>query len=152
MNRNFILALAAIVLWVALTVLGLGAVHHLRTAKTGRRTAWFVLVGALSVVGNRQADNVVVSSRDKLIVMTPASSAAEAVDIRIALDDGTEYLFTLREGVTFHNGEPFSADDVVFSSTKMFHAYGLGNNLFSGLGNHLFSGFGQFGSFGRVES
>jgi peptide/nickel transport system substrate-binding protein len=30
-------------------------------------------------------------------------------------EDGTEYTFTLREGVTFHNGEPFTADSVVFS-------------------------------------
>ncbi len=30
-------------------------------------------------------------------------------------DDGTEYTFFLREDVTFHNGEPFNADAVVFS-------------------------------------
>jgi peptide/nickel transport system substrate-binding protein len=30
-------------------------------------------------------------------------------------EDGTEYTFYLREGVTFHNGEPFNADAVVFS-------------------------------------
>jgi peptide/nickel transport system substrate-binding protein len=30
-------------------------------------------------------------------------------------EDGTEYTFHLREGVTFHNGEPFNADAVVFS-------------------------------------
>ncbi|MFO7740727.1 MAG: ABC transporter substrate-binding protein [Anaerolineae bacterium] len=30
-------------------------------------------------------------------------------------EDGTEYVFKLREDVTFHNGEPFTADDVVFS-------------------------------------
>jgi peptide/nickel transport system substrate-binding protein len=30
-------------------------------------------------------------------------------------DDGREYTFHLRQGVTFHNGEPFNADSVVFS-------------------------------------
>lgn len=30
-------------------------------------------------------------------------------------DDGKEWTFNLREGVTFHNGDPFTADDVVFT-------------------------------------
>ena len=30
-------------------------------------------------------------------------------------DDGTEYVFNLREGVTFHNGDPFTADDVIYT-------------------------------------
>jgi peptide/nickel transport system substrate-binding protein len=30
-------------------------------------------------------------------------------------EDGTEYTFYLRQGVSFHNGEPFNADAVVFS-------------------------------------
>lgn len=30
-------------------------------------------------------------------------------------EDGTEYVFNLREGVTFHNGDPFTADDVIFT-------------------------------------
>jgi peptide/nickel transport system substrate-binding protein len=30
-------------------------------------------------------------------------------------EDGTEYTFELREDVTFHNGEPFDAESVVFS-------------------------------------
>ncbi len=34
-------------------------------------------------------------------------------------DDGTEWTFQLREGVTFHNGEPFTADDVVYSLTNV---------------------------------
>jgi len=30
-------------------------------------------------------------------------------------EDGTEYIFHLRKDVTFHNGDPFTAEDVVFS-------------------------------------
>jgi peptide/nickel transport system substrate-binding protein len=30
-------------------------------------------------------------------------------------DDGLTFTFTLREGVTFHNGQPFEADDVVYT-------------------------------------
>jgi ABC-type transport system substrate-binding protein len=30
-------------------------------------------------------------------------------------EDGRTYTFTLRQGVTFHNGEPFNADSVVFT-------------------------------------
>jgi len=37
---------------------------------------------------------------------------AESWDIS---EDGTEYTFHLREGVTFHNGEPLTADAVVYS-------------------------------------
>jgi peptide/nickel transport system substrate-binding protein len=37
---------------------------------------------------------------------------AESWDIS---DDGTVYTFNLRRGVTWHDGEPFTADDVVFT-------------------------------------
>lgn len=47
--------------------------------------------------------------------------------------DGTEYLFTLRKGVTFHNGDKFDAEDVLFvynrskDSTKSIHSRVLKN-------------------------
>lgn len=37
---------------------------------------------------------------------------AESVDVS---DDGTVYTFTLRGGITFHDGEPLTASDVVFT-------------------------------------
>lgn len=33
-------------------------------------------------------------------------------------DDGLEWTFNLREGVTWHNGDPFTADDVVFTYNR----------------------------------
>ena len=37
-------------------------------------------------------------------------------------EDGTEYTFYLREGVTFHNGEVFNADVVVFNWDRVVNA------------------------------
>lgn len=37
-----------------------------------------------------------------------------AVDWEVS-EDGKEYTFNLREGVTFHNGDPFTADDVIYT-------------------------------------
>jgi ABC-type transport system substrate-binding protein len=48
-------------------------------------------------------------------------------------DDGTEYTFKLREGVTFHNGDEFDAEDVLFTYNRSkdpqqsIHARVLGN-------------------------
>ncbi len=36
--------------------------------------------------------------------------------------DGREYLFTLRDGVKFHNGKPLTADDVVASILRIFRS------------------------------
>lgn len=52
----------------------------------------------------------------------PLISVDHAFEIEMVLatdyevsDDGMEYVVTLREGVTFHDGEDFTADDVVFT-------------------------------------
>lgn len=47
-------------------------------------------------------------------------SLAEAYEIS---DDGLEYVFTLRQGVTFHNGNSFTAEDVVFNLDQIGRAH-----------------------------
>ncbi|MGM0585544.1 MAG: ABC transporter substrate-binding protein [Pseudomonadota bacterium] len=58
-------------------------------------------------------------------------------------EDGTEYTFNLREGVTFHNGDPFTADDVIYTwnrsrdPEKSIHARVVENiNDIEKLGDH----------------
>ena len=51
-----------------------------------------------------------------LVKAGPDGSVIPAVasDYKLS-EDATTYTFTLREGVTFHNGEPVTAEDVVYS-------------------------------------
>ena len=53
---------------------------------------------------------------ETLVRMTPDSkvipAAAESWDIS---EDGLEYIFHLRSGMTFHNGDPVTAEDVKYS-------------------------------------
>lgn len=47
--------------------------------------------------------------------LNPQPSLAKSWEIS---DDGLTYTFHLREGVKWHDGQPFTADDVVFSADK----------------------------------
>lgn len=62
-----------------------------------------------------------VSYKDGTLEVEPAL----ATDWSIS-EDGTEYTFNLREGVSFHDGSDFNADSVVFNFERMLnedHAY-----------------------------
>lgn len=48
--------------------------------------------------------------------LVPQPRLAEAYDVS---DDGLTYTFTLRQGVTFHNGREMTADDVVYSIERV---------------------------------
>ncbi|MBG7610161.1 MAG: ABC transporter substrate-binding protein [Anaerolineae bacterium] len=64
----------------------------------------------------RQASTTADQLYDTLVAATAQGTIepllAESWEIS---DDGTEYTFTLREDVVFHNGEPFNADAVLFN-------------------------------------
>jgi peptide/nickel transport system substrate-binding protein len=60
-----------------------------------------------------------------------------------ASEDGLEWTFTLREGVTFHDGTPFDADAVVFNFERWFdldNPYNKGADIFFYWG-YMFQGF-----------
>ena len=63
--------------------------------------------GTLEVIFNL-FDGLVKPDKDGNLVPAVAS------DVAIS-EDGMTYTFTLREGVTFHNGAPVTAEDVVYS-------------------------------------
>ena len=55
---------------------------------------------------------------------------ALASDYKVS-DDGLTYTFTLREGVTFHNGEPVTAEDVLYSLERCAGSENDGTPLIS---------------------
>jgi len=68
------------------------------------------------ITAERQASNVARQMFDSLLWINDKGELepelAESWEIS---KDGLEYIFHLRKGVTFHNGEPFNADAVLFS-------------------------------------
>lgn len=57
---------------------------------------------------------------------TPVPELAESVDVS---EDASEYVFHLRTGVKFHNGEEMTADDVVASMNKWIDSFSTAQDL-----------------------
>ncbi|RLD00041.1 MAG: hypothetical protein DRI65_16725 [Chloroflexota bacterium] len=68
----------------------------------------------IPLTAERNADNAATPLTDSLVYLDRYGdiqpALAESWEIS---EDGTVYTFYLREGITFHNGEAFNADDVV---------------------------------------
>lgn len=52
---------------------------------------------------------------ETLVFRTPALETAPGLATKWEMKDPRTWVFTLRDGVVFHDGTPFTADDVVFS-------------------------------------
>jgi len=71
---------------------------------------------------------------------TPIPSLATGWE---ASDDGLEWIFTLQEGVTFHDGTPFNADAAIFNFERWWdteNPYNLGADQFI-YWDYMFQGF-----------
>ncbi|MFB2572020.1 ABC transporter substrate-binding protein [Micrococcus sp. IITD107] len=70
---------------------------------------------------NYPENTVVANLCEGLMIMTPdytiEPNLAESVDV-----DGNTYVYTLRDGVTFWNGDPMTAEDVAFSLKRHLDA------------------------------
>ena len=67
---------------------------------------------------------------ESLVTLKPGTTEVEpalATDWS-ASDDGLEYTFNLREGVKFHDGEPFNADAVCFNFDRWYNFKGVFQN------------------------
>lgn len=83
----------------------------LRVALTGDPNSMYPPQNA-----DQNADNCNSQLFDSLLYLNPQGELEPALAERWEVSEsGDEYTFYLRQGVTFHNGEPFTADDVVAS-------------------------------------
>lgn len=71
---------------------------------------------------NSSTNKVVRPMYDTLVAYTPGTGPELVGELATAWtesSDQTSYTFTLREGITFHSGNPFSAADVVYTLNRI---------------------------------
>ena len=92
-----------------------------RAAAGGTLRAGWAAVGEFRTIDPAQINQVLLfqiasNVLSGLTHINPLLQAEGDLAIDWSVDDtGTQYTFNLREGVTFHNGDAFTADDVIFT-------------------------------------
>jgi peptide/nickel transport system substrate-binding protein len=101
-------------LWL---VLLLAVAAHPASAATVLR--WASQGDALTMDPHAQNEGMTVTLArqiyETLVFRTPALETAPGLATKWEMKDPTTWVFTLREGVKFHDGAPLTAEDVVFS-------------------------------------
>ncbi len=104
-----------LILW-AVVVGGLMWAHG---ALAETRLHWASALGAQDLDPHGAVDEptltILAQIYDTLVQRTPGMALEAGLATSWSAKDSTTWQFTLRPGVTFHDGSPFSADDVVFS-------------------------------------
>lgn len=67
---------------------------------------------------DRETETVIRNLFDGLVTRTPDGAVQPEIATSWTTPDDKTYVFTIRQGVKFHNGEDLTADDVVFSFNR----------------------------------
>jgi peptide/nickel transport system substrate-binding protein len=101
-----------------------------------------VLDGAL--VSDGESLRVIDQMMETLVGLAPGSTeiVPELAESWTASEDGLTWTFTLKEGVTFHDGEPFNAEAVCFNFDRWYNFSGpLQNSSVSYYWQTVFRGY-----------
>lgn len=130
MVRRLSLFLAAVI--VLLAAFGCGRGQDSPAAGDGPDT---IIVGLSSDIltldpanyRHRNTETVIRNIFDGLVTRTPEGEVVAEIAESWRQVSPTTWEFKLRQGVTFHNGDPLTADDVVFSFRRTIEPGGLGD-------------------------
>ncbi len=77
---------------------------------------------------DRDTETVIRNMFDALVTRTHDGEVVAEIAESWDITDPTCYAFTIRDGVKFHNGEPLTADDVVFTFDRVLKENGIGGD------------------------
>jgi peptide/nickel transport system substrate-binding protein len=133
-SLKFVFLLAALLLALAVAAAGCGGDEEGEPAQTGDEEAaaggTLVFAGAAdplvldgALVSDGESLRVIDQLFEGLVTLEPGTTEvipALATEWESS-EDGLEWTFNLREGVTFHDGEPFNADAVCFNFERWYN-------------------------------
>jgi peptide/nickel transport system substrate-binding protein len=105
-----------------------GAAQEAATLVFGTSADPVALDGAL--VSDGESLRAIDQMFEGLVALTPGTTEVEpalATEWEVS-EDGLQYTFNLREGVTFHDGEPFNAEAVCFNFDRWYNFKGVFQN------------------------
>lgn len=114
-HRNRYIGFALVALLLAQLGLGLAQAQKvIRVALTGP-----IVTLDPANYRNRNTENVIRNMFDALYTVLPDGRTVPEIAEGVTQIDGTTWEFKIRQGITFHNGDPLTAEDVAFSYNRV---------------------------------